>query len=125
MRKGITSTPFAIDFEGRPVFIVDASIFHGSSGSPVFICETDINKPKKESRFFFLGILALRYETNTTKNEKYIRIPISVEENLKFPESLDLGVVFKSHLVQKLVEDDYNRFFKGQGFDRVADIKFD
>ena len=31
-RRGITATPAAIDYEGRPVFLVDASVYPGSSG---------------------------------------------------------------------------------------------
>lgn len=37
MRRGITATPPKLDFDGEPKFLVDASIFPGSSGSPVFI----------------------------------------------------------------------------------------
>ncbi len=36
-RKGITATCLTIDYEGRPIFLIDASVFPGSSGSPVFI----------------------------------------------------------------------------------------
>jgi Trypsin-like peptidase domain len=35
IRRGITATPPFLDFEGRPLFLIDAPIFHGSSGSPV------------------------------------------------------------------------------------------
>lgn len=36
-RRGITATPVNIDFEGRQEFLIDAAIYPGSSGSPVFI----------------------------------------------------------------------------------------
>lgn len=36
-RRGITATPVNIDFEGRKEFLIDAAIFPGSSGSPVFV----------------------------------------------------------------------------------------
>ena len=36
-RKGITATPLQIDFENTPRFLVDAAIYGGSSGSPVYI----------------------------------------------------------------------------------------
>ncbi|HID08283.1 MAG TPA: serine protease, partial [Armatimonadetes bacterium] len=36
-RRGITATPIQIDYEGKPIFLVDASVFPGSSGSPVLI----------------------------------------------------------------------------------------
>ena len=40
-RRGITATPASVDYEGRPVFLIDASVYPGSSGSPVFIYNTD------------------------------------------------------------------------------------
>lgn len=36
-RKGITATPASIDFNGKKEFFVDAAIYPGSSGSPVFL----------------------------------------------------------------------------------------
>src|SRR5690625_1800768 len=36
-RQGITATPLQNDYQGKPAFLIDASIFPGSSGSPVFI----------------------------------------------------------------------------------------
>jgi len=36
-RRGATATPIAIDYEGDPAFLIDAAVFEGSSGSPVFI----------------------------------------------------------------------------------------
>ena len=36
-RRGITATPATVDYGGRPVFLIDASVFPGSSGSPVFL----------------------------------------------------------------------------------------
>jgi len=37
MRRGITATPPYLDFMGKQEFLIDASIFPGSSGSPVFL----------------------------------------------------------------------------------------
>ena len=34
-RKGITATYLSIDYEAKPIFLIDASVFPGSSGSPV------------------------------------------------------------------------------------------
>jgi len=36
-RRGMTASPISVDFENTPRFLVDASVFGGSSGSPVFI----------------------------------------------------------------------------------------
>ncbi len=37
LRRGITATPPYIDFHNRKEFLIDAAIFPGSSGSPVFL----------------------------------------------------------------------------------------
>ena len=37
LRKGITATPAYLNFRGEPKFLLDAAIFPGSSGSPVFL----------------------------------------------------------------------------------------
>jgi hypothetical protein len=36
VRQGFLATPPELDFDGAPVFLIDASVFPGSSGSPVF-----------------------------------------------------------------------------------------
>jgi hypothetical protein len=36
-RRGITATPVYLDFLGKQEFLIDAAIFPGSSGSPVFL----------------------------------------------------------------------------------------
>ena len=37
IRQGITATPIWNNFKGEDVFLIDAGVFPGSSGSPVFI----------------------------------------------------------------------------------------
>lgn len=37
VRRGITASPLWNDYEGRGVFLIDAEVFPGSSGSPVFL----------------------------------------------------------------------------------------
>ncbi|WP_315775112.1 MULTISPECIES: serine protease [unclassified Bradyrhizobium] len=37
LRKGITASPAFLDFDGKREFLIDAAIFPGSSGSPVFL----------------------------------------------------------------------------------------
>lgn len=37
IRQGITATPIWNNFKGEEVFLVDAGVFPGSGGSPVFI----------------------------------------------------------------------------------------
>lgn len=61
-RKGITSTHPAIDFNGKPEFVIDAACFPGSSGSPVFIYNAGMYSTGRNNivgggRLLFLGIL--------------------------------------------------------------------
>lgn len=37
LRRGVTATHPAIDYDGRPEFVIDAACFPGSSGSPVLL----------------------------------------------------------------------------------------
>ena len=37
VRKGITATSLQLDFNNEPKFLIDAAIYGGSSGSPVYI----------------------------------------------------------------------------------------
>ncbi|NWG54597.1 MAG: trypsin-like peptidase domain-containing protein [Hydrogenophilaceae bacterium] len=37
VRRGITATPPAVDFDGKPEFMIDCGCFPGSSGSPVLL----------------------------------------------------------------------------------------
>jgi hypothetical protein len=44
-RRGMTATPPQLDYCGRPTFLIDASVFGGSSGSPVFLDITHARGP--------------------------------------------------------------------------------
>lgn len=61
IRRGITSTPVWNDFQGKPAFLIDAGVFPGSSGSPVFIFNQGAYATKDGlnigSRLLFLGVI--------------------------------------------------------------------
>lgn len=61
IRKGITATPAWNDFQGQPAFLIDAGVFPGSSGSPVFIMNQGAYATGGGlvvgSRLLFLGVL--------------------------------------------------------------------
>jgi hypothetical protein len=60
-RRGITATACNLDYRGRTEFLVDAAVFPGSSGSPVFIFNEgtylDGNSLIFGGRLLFIGIL--------------------------------------------------------------------
>lgn len=61
IRRGITASPAWNDFRGQPAFLIDAGVFPGSSGSPVFILNQGAYGTKGGlvvgSRLLFMGVL--------------------------------------------------------------------
>lgn len=62
IRRGITSTPVWNKFEGERRFIIDAGVFEGSSGSPVFLFNQGAYATKEGltvgNRLLLLGIIS-------------------------------------------------------------------
>lgn len=65
VRKGITATNLKLDYDGKPVFMIDAACFPSSSGSPVFLRKTGLEQETIEggikigvtAAYSLLGIL--------------------------------------------------------------------
>lgn len=76
IRRGITSTPVWNDFEGRPVFLIDAGVFPGSSGSPVFILNQGAYATKEGlvvgSRLLFLGMICQSIARNDDGKKTFL-----------------------------------------------------
>lgn len=93
IRRGITSTPVWNDFRGQPKFLIDAGVFPGSSGSPVFILNQGAYTSGQGlvvgNRLLFLGILSESIQRVETPESKVY---------------LGLGVVTKSHVVMAMAE---------------------
>lgn len=109
IRKGITATPYYVDFMGQKKFLIDASVFPGSSGSPVFIYYAG-GYPDREgnlyagNRLFFLGIIAQVYQRVDEgeikiKDVPTVQTPISVTKQM-----IDLGIVFKASTIKEAVK---------------------
>ena len=116
VRNGITASPITIDFRGEPQFLVDASIFPGSSGSPVFLYNPGIYADKSGgtvvgTRLYFLGVIASVFFQEDV-NEIRIRsiptldVPVAVSRQM-----IDLGVVFKASVIIEVIE----AFLKDRG----------
>ena len=108
VRKGITATPATIDFENQPKFLIDASIFPGSSGSPVFICNEGSFTKKGElfmgNRIIFLGIVASVYIHPEINKLETIQIPTQEVPIVRSCQMIDLGVVYKASCIIELIE---------------------
>ena len=109
VRRGITATPISINFEGNPAFLIDASIFPGSSGSPVFLCNIGSYSPKGKglvvgSRIFFLGVVASVFIRKDLNTIELIDIPTGKIPVVATTQMVDLGIVYKSIVIKELIE---------------------
>ena len=108
-RRGTTASPIEVNFEGTPRFLIDASVFGGSSGSPVFILNQGSWTTKGGgtvigSRVYFVGVVAavfFRTELNTIIS---VPIPTQMQPMAQQREMIDLGIVFKAHTVVETIE---------------------
>ena len=108
-RRGTTASPIAVDFEGTPRFIIDASVFGGSSGSPVFLMNEGSFGSRDGrfligSRFHFIGVVAAVF-FRTQMNDLVAR-PILTHSSIAVAqqEMIDLGIVFKANTVVETIE---------------------
>lgn len=116
VRTGVTATPYEVDFEGEPIFLIDGSVFPGSSGSPVFLADhnqtlvdTDGKGLKPFSlgtdRFYLLGIISRVYTRNEEFDLKVIDIPTSKREVVAVGnQMIDIGLVYKATEILKLAK---------------------
>lgn len=104
-RRGQTATPLQNNYRGAPAFLIDASVFGGSSGSPVVIFDRGSYATREGgtvlgSRLHLVGVLAAVHirQVNGAVHELPAR-RIAV-----FDEPIDLGIVFKSSAIQDCVD---------------------
>lgn len=113
IRKGITATPYYVDFDGQKKFLIDASVFPGSSGSPVFVYYAG-GHPDKEgnlyagNRVHFLGIIAQVYKRVEQGGIRIVSIPTQQLPIAEIDQMIDLGIVFKAETIKESVEHYVN-----------------
>lgn len=97
-----------VDFEGKPLFLVDISAFPGMSGSPAFAIaygayETIAGPTTVGHVQKFLGIYA---SMQMLKEEKYLEEIISEsKEGLVVSKSLELAHIWKASLIMKIIKE--------------------
>ncbi|MBK5008000.1 trypsin-like serine peptidase [Pseudomonas sp. S32] len=108
-RRGMTATPCYVDFEGTKTFLIDASVFPGSSGSPVFIYYAG-GHPDKEgnlyagNRVHFLGLISSVYHRDQEGDIKVVAVPTAQRAYAEFRQMIDIGVVFKWGTVSETID---------------------
>lgn len=97
-RRGSTATPVSVDYQGVPAFLIDASVFPGSSGSPVFLADSSPYRDEGGqwviggTRVSCLGVLAAVHSRKV--NGQVEVVPTRLVAS--FDEGIDLGVVYKA-----------------------------
>lgn len=112
VRRGITATDFNVDYNGNKEFLIDASIFKGSSGSPILICNLGSYTNAEGhlilgDRFFLLGV---QYKGQFSKFQQNIYVKDSSGNFNNAPDILsmnfnDLGFCVKSECILYFKEE--------------------
>jgi Trypsin-like peptidase domain len=98
LRRGVIASMPKVDFNGEKQFLIDAQVYQGSSGSPVFICTSPLG-----GQIRFLGVL----NAGMMKHEKLTRVPVSIDR-FGIRHTIGLGFVLKPVLVRELVDTAVN-----------------
>lgn len=99
IRKGITATHIALDYNNKKEFVIDMACFPGSSGSPVFLLHEGSHTSKRNgtllagSKFFLLGTLYAGPQHNVIG--QIATIPISTKPITFSTIPNNLGYVIK------------------------------
>ncbi len=91
IRKGSIASMPNIDFDGKGQVVIDAQIFPGSSGSPVFV---DWNR-----QYYLLGVVS-----DTAIGFSELQILPTNEAQVGVQQVLGLGIVIKQQHVQELID---------------------
>ena len=103
MRRGATATSMALDYGGKPRFLIDAAVFPGSSGSPVFIMDSGTFRTREGTvkvgqRLKLLGILAAVHVRDVQAN----LVPAAV--GVAFKDPLNLGIVYRADAIDSIID---------------------
>jgi S1-C subfamily serine protease len=100
VRRGITASDYKVDFNGERKFIIDCSIFPGSSGSPVFLLIDGMwsdgagNVELGRQKVFLLGINSAVFTHQADGKLVQKDIPTSLGVSTAVPNNL--GIIIKS-----------------------------
>jgi S1-C subfamily serine protease len=96
LRNALISSAYGVDFNGVPLFVIDANLHPGMSGSPVMTKPKTILATKTGHAMsqtpvtFFLGIFSATISTVVQSRQQ---------------EALGLGIVWYSNLIEQIIDD--------------------
>lgn len=100
-RKGITATRPDLNYDGKKTFLIDASCFPGSSGSPVLSYDNGIYQLETKdftigNQIKLIGIQSATFIHNSTGNIVPIEIPTQIIPGITVQIPNNLGIVVRS-----------------------------
>jgi hypothetical protein len=106
LRRGTTATPLEIDFEGRKQFLIDAAVYPGSSGSPVFVVRDDPMRARGAGArtIWFVGVVAAVFFRQEQNNILSAPVPAGQANCATVTEMVDLGLILKAESVRELAD---------------------
>lgn len=90
LRKGYVSSIPKVDFNSKEEFVIDAQVYQGSSGSPVFAAI--------DGNFKLIGVV-----TQTMIRHGMLQAIPTLQTGLGVEQTLGLGIVLKSTLLHELI----------------------
>ncbi|MDE0683368.1 MAG: trypsin-like peptidase domain-containing protein [Candidatus Poribacteria bacterium] len=99
IRKGSIASMPNVDFNGRGQVVIDAQVFPGSSGSPVFV--------DWDNKYALLGVVS----QTMIRDSKLEILPANMPQ-LGVQEVIGLGIVIKQKHVRELIDHTTNEIKK-------------
>ncbi|MFO1486447.1 MAG: serine protease [Verrucomicrobiaceae bacterium] len=113
-RRGVTATPYSVDYNNLPLFLIDATVFGGSSGSPVLVFDSGSYSTGSNiiigSRAHFLGLVSQAYFHEQDGEVQFKAVPSAAVPVYKQRTYLNLGVVVKAQTVFATVDEFLKKF---------------
>lgn len=102
-RRGVTATPLELPFGGTPSFLIDGSVFGGSSGSPVFLMNEGTYRSGPTeigigNRLVLVGLIA-----RTAIREDELPILVSKRPFVSYIKELNLGIAHNWHAINETI----------------------
>jgi hypothetical protein len=101
VRRGHVATSPDLDFNGSPIFLIDASVFPGSSGSPVFSVGDNLIGGTPALKW--LGVISSVYTQSTDGRITWQPAPTRRVPIPSIDQMIDLGVVVKARCVRETI----------------------
>jgi hypothetical protein len=99
-RRGFTASPYVVDYNGLPLFLIDANVFPGSSGSPVMVLDEGAYASKRGisvgGRAYFLGLVSDAYIHTEEGVIQFKPLPTQLVPVYQEHQFFNLGAVIKA-----------------------------